>query len=89
MCFQLNEEHIVNRELELDLQKKQAEWQSLENQWQTEHDEEVQALEQQNQQLTHQLEQTNTYYQDYIEELDKQVRWHQSSLHVHNIPLSK
>ena len=64
---------MANRELEDNLQEKEADWLSLENQWQTEHDEEVQALTQKNQQLTCQLENTHTQYQDYIEEQQKQV----------------
>lgn len=72
-AFQLAEEQRITEELEASLEEKQREYEQQETQWQTEHDEEVRALRQRNNQLQRQLEDIGIQYQEFITEQEKQV----------------
>lgn len=72
-AFQLAEEQRITEELEASLEEKQREYEQQETQWQTEHDEEVMALRQRNNQLQRQLEDIRIQYQEFITEQEKQV----------------
>lgn len=60
--------------MEATLTRRTAEHEQVEAQIQTEHDEEVQALHQQKQQLVRQLEDTKLRYTQSIKEQDQHVR---------------
>ena len=55
------------------MEEREAEWEAQEGQWQVEHEEEVRALHQRNSQLSQQLDDTSSQYQDFIAEQEKQV----------------
>lgn len=71
---QLANEQDIASEMEATINRKIAEHEQVEAQIQTEHDEEVQALHQQKQQLARQLDDIKLCYSQSLKEQDKHVR---------------
>ncbi len=76
VTIQLASEQAIVNEMESTLRCQMVEHEQVEAQIQTEHDEEVQALHQQKQQLVRQLEDTKLRYSQSIKEQDQHVRSH-------------